>query len=293
MQPFLSHRRKGFRAKATGGVEYKFGSYTVHVFLSNGDFEVLPGDGLTCDVLVVAGAGSGGRYSGGGGAGGLIYHSGRSIAQGTHSAVIGAGGVQGYTYQGTVGEDTTFNSLTAKGGGYAGGQTVVGGVGGSGGGGGYDNLSGNDKAGGASNQSSVGGDSSTYGFGNAGGQGHTHTQWGIYAGGGGGGAGAAGVDGIADPGTRIAGNGGVGKDYSTVFGTTYGESGWFAGGGGSLIQAGAGFTGGVGGVGGGGDGSLSGCGDAGMANTGGGGGGGHGWASCGTGGSGIVIIRYL
>ena len=44
-----------------------------------------------------------------------------------------------------------------------------------------------------------------------------------FDGGGGGGAGAAGAI-----------DGGAGMDFSSTFGTTYGASGWFAGGGGGL-----------------------------------------------------------
>ena len=134
------------------------------------------------------------------------------------------------------------------------------------------------------------------GFGNAGGAGlgeqHAPPPSYVY-GGGGGGVGAPGES-ATDARSRRgrAGMGGEGKDFSTIFGSAFGTSGWFASGGSS-----AGYESGLNintntnkGGGGSGDNSnhnvpantLS----NGMANTGGGGGaGGHG-------GSGIVLIRY-
>ena len=108
--------------------------------------------------------------------------------------------------------------------------------------------------------------------------------------GGGGGAGAAGATGA------VSGNGGVGLDYSTEFGTDVGESGWFSGGAGGCGYNGstAGFAG-DGGNGGGADaGESSGDADSGLANTGGGGASAVGTSGDGgDGGSGVVIIKYL
>ena len=50
-----------------------------------------------------------------------------------------------------------------------------------------------------------------------------------FNGGGGGGGGAGGTGGVG--GVDSSGNGGIGKNYSDVFGTTYGDNGWFAEGG--------------------------------------------------------------
>ena len=121
---------------------------------------------------------------------------------------------------------------------------------------------------------------------------------------GGGGAGSAGHY----TARRYAGTGGHGIDLSTIFGTSYGESGVFGGGGGgggaddnsnynSNNQNGFRPQGGPGGGGdGGGGGNNAGTDGAnGVANTGGGGGGGYGGTpqyNGGTGGSGIVIVRY-
>jgi hypothetical protein len=296
---FADRLRMSSGIKAIGGTIYTFGLYTCHAFLEDDDFEVLVGDGLTCDVLVVGGGGAGGSRDagGGGGAGGLVYHSGRSIAQGTHSAVIGDGGPNAlgtcghYNCMGSNGDNTTFHSLTANGGGTGGAHNNLGGQAGGCGGGGSHHAT---WAGaGASTQSAVGGDSATYGFGTAGGVGYDagHDP------GGGGGAGA-----VGDPGNggsdNKAGDGGVGKDYSSVFGTTYGESGYFAGGGGGCQYNGWSIAKGLGGTGGGGDGGYYSGGytgqESGSANTGGGGGGfGSTGGLLGSGGSGIVIVRYL
>ena len=87
-------------------------------------------------------------------------------------------------------------------------------------------------------------------------------------------------------------NGGVGLDMSVHFGTSYGQSGWFAGGGG-----GAGYNGnaqGSGGQGGGGSGSGA-YGNPGTHGTGGGCGGGErdaGNHQGARGGSGIIILKY-
>ena len=114
-------------------------------------------------------------------------------------------------------------------------------------------------------------------------------------GGGGGGAGGLGQD--ATPNNNInytgkAGDGGVGLNYSSVFGTSVGHNGWFGGGGGGAGYSPSTDINGTGGTGGGGNGNSGGGGVAGTNGTGGGGGGG-GYANQlgGFGGSGIVIIR--
>jgi hypothetical protein len=261
----------------TGGTKYTYGGYTIHAFTSSATF-VADMDG-TVDVMIVAGGGgsSQGRFSsegswdGGGGAGGLIYKANENVTAGSYSIVIGSGG----GYYSTGGNSSAFGN-NALGGGYGGISTSGNGTsGGSGGGGGGD-------------QPTLGG-SGTAGQGHAGGPGTDPGGDPYYEqGGGGGGAGEAGnTDGI--------GYGGDGLDMSSYFGTTYGESGWFAGGG-----AGGGGTDGTGNInqGGQGGGGNSGtgyqivgaAGVAGTANTGGGGAGGR-YSK--TGGSGIVILRYL
>ena len=80
--------------------------------------------------------------------------------------------------------------------------------------------------------------------------------------------------------------GGDGLDMSAYFTTSFGENGYFAGGGGAFARNDNIPR--AGGLGGGGDGASSGT-----ANTGGGGGGRDAGVSSGAGGSGIVLIRYI
>lgn len=202
------------------------------------------------DYLLVAGGGSGaGSRGGGGGAGGVLSGT-ATLAVGTFSVVIGAGGTAGGN-----GSNSTWNGLTAVGGGAGG--TNAGSAGGSGGGGS------NGSAGGAG----------TAGQGNTGGTGNFALS---AAGGGGGGAAAAG--GSASP--NQGGNGGAGQSSAISGAVAY-----YGGGGGGNGDSGSG-TGGVGGGGNGGAGGNPGT--AGTANTGGGGGGGGTYA----GGSGVAVFSY-
>lgn len=233
----------------------------------------------TVSVLVVAGGGgAGNRYSGaGGGAGGLLYEASHAVTAQVYSVTVGAGGLGGKTdgayVSGDNGENSVFDDMTAIGGG---------------GGGAGGNAAGNGGSGGGSFNQDVTPGTGTAGpprQGYDGGQGLTDYATYTNAGGGGG-AGAVGQTAAAG----YCGDGGVGVDYSSVFGTGVGESGYFAGGGGG----GGTYSAGTGGTGGGGDGTTSGDGQAATANTGGGGGGSVGNnADGGNGGSGIVLIRYL
>jgi hypothetical protein len=242
------------------------------------------------DVLMVAGGGGGGKQvGGGGGAGGLLHYTNQSLS-GQKTIVVGNGGIGGDYGNGTTaysGNNTTFTGLDdAIGGGHGVSYNgIAGSTGGSGGGGG----------GGSTN-----GYAGTTGQGNAGGSGYDSS----WAGGGGGGAGGVGQNSSANTG----GVGGVGVDKSSVFGTTYGVSGWFAGGGGGCSQTGTG--GGAGGQGGGGRGgnnagTAEGVREKGVDHTGGGGGGsrdgkggsptsldpyGYETGDGGNGGSGIVLM---
>ena len=259
-------------------------SYKVHTFLSSGTFTTSASG--TVDVLVVAGGG-GGRQSGGGG-GGVRAISGNSVPAAAHTVTVGAGGAKadGSTATGTAGSNSQFNSIAATGGGYGGGtsnqyNTGSGGPGGSGGGGG-----GAGNAGSYSPVEGYAGGSSQNGPGCPG----------SAAGGGGGGAGGVGANGSG----QYAGAGGVGIDnnYRTGSNVKYG-----GGGGGwglytnpECSQSWYGIAGG-GGDGGGGSGAARGynnyqAGQDGTANTGGGGGGDF-FHNTGTGGSGIVVIRYV
>jgi len=252
---------------ATGGATSTDGDYCINSFTEDGTFSV-PSGTLTAEVLVVAGGGCG--YEGGGGAGGLVYHSLYS-ASGNINVTVGAGGTAGGN-----GENSVFGIMTANGGG-GGAVTYDGSPGGSGGGGGEcHNCVG--QLGGESTQGDSGGGT---GYGYAGGNGYN--SW-PYSAGGGGGAGAVGVNGA--PGA--SGAGGIGKQYSISGVATY----YAGGGGGGTSNAGA--SAGDGGLGGGGDGTSGPPGNPGTDNTGGGGGGIHnGGGIGGNGGSGIVIVRYL
>jgi alpha-tubulin suppressor-like RCC1 family protein len=229
-----------------------------------------PSGTLNVDILLVGGGGgSGYSYSGGGGAGGLVFSQNESVS-GQQSIVVGDGAngstERPYT---TTGFDTSAFGYTAKGGGQGGGDDQAGVSGGSGGGGSDANVSG-----GSSNQDSYSGK----GFGNNGGRSGGNGQ----GGGGGGGAGGSGDN-------APSGVGGIGKDYSSVFGTTYGVSGWFAGGGApsgdSRSGYGGPYAGGTGGQGGGGNYNQNG-----QPHTGGGGGGNRDGGNGYKGGSGIVIV---
>ena len=281
---------------------------------TNTTYSWTPISALTgASVLMVAGGGAGGCDNGGaGGAGGLIFSPSTNII-GSKTITVGAGAVEtpNQSTAGEKGADTTFGSLTAKGGGCGangnGTTTPTNNmIGGSGGGGDGENPTSNPQHyGGTSSQSSQSGDSGTYGYGNAGGNGSGG------AGGGGGGAGTAGangesvttdVGGIGGDGLNEVTIGGTTYNFATIYGAIYGEvlsgESWFAGGGGGANENNI-NTDVNGGKGGGGKGL--GANDQtdniikyGKAHTGGGGGGqthnGEGYA--GGGGSGIVIVHW-
>ena len=245
-------------------------------------------------ILVVAGGGSGGcSYGGGAGAGGLIYKATHELTPNTYNWVRGAGGAAQTVdaAAGNSGADSTWSidggatEFTAKGGGGGGGA----GGPGSGRAGGSAGGARDPSSGATANQTSQSGDSGTYGFGNNGGN-----SVGVpnYNSGGGGGAGSAGANATAS----VSGAGGTGKDYSSIFGTAVGDSGWFASGGGGGWVNNGGSAYGAASAGGGGDGAHThqGNSDAATALTGGGsGGGGSDGGDSGAGGSGIILVRYV
>jgi hypothetical protein len=270
---------------ASGGTEstYTAGglSYKSHTFTSSGTF-VVEGQG-DIDIMIVAGGAAGGGHggndgSGGGGAGGMVVQTGVSAAPGTYNVIIGAGGgATGGATRGNNGSNSSVSlsgAITAIGGGGGGSETSgarIGKDGGSGGGAGGYGV----KAGGLG----------TNGQGNNGGP---CTGPGD---GGGGGKGAAG-----NSGTTGTGGAGSGNAFRTGSNIDYA-----GGGGGSGDQRNSrGSGGGAGGSGGGGAGSNATSGSTpgnGSVNTGGGGGGaaGQNYAGAtvsGSGGSGIVVIRY-
>ena len=227
-----------------------------------------------CDILVVGGGGGGGvGGGGGGGAGGVVYKIGYTINAGSYIVSVGNGGIGGNTptTAGSNGVNSTFGNLfTALGGGGGGGDSgqLNGLSGGSGGGAGDEATAGLI---GASTQST----SASGGYGNAGG--NASNVGPQYGGGGGGGAGSVGGNGSSSNG----GAGGVGIIIDIT-----GSSVYYAGGGAGGTYSGAIASGGLGG-----GGNTD---QSGSNNTGGGGGSKSGKVSgyAGSGGSGIVIIRY-
>ena len=182
--------------KATGGQisYYNDGStdWIIHHFLNHDSkFKILAN--TTCDILVVAGGGGAGygAYSGAGGGGGVRYWDDTTVAAGTHTIIVGAGGQNPDSARGQIGGNSRFGTLTevvggGGGGNYGGGSNVVqygGGAGGSGGGGGCSSWSG-DVAGGAGTTDA---DSYVQGYAGETGYGNGDNSYG----GAGGGAGAA------------------------------------------------------------------------------------------------------
>jgi hypothetical protein len=238
-------------------------------------------------VLVVAGGGAGGYdCGGGGGGGGVVSNLSFAVTEGTNYVLtVGNGGAAVSGAVGSSGGNSTFSSITATGGGRGGGSANNGAIGGSGGGG-------------AGNPISTGGNGTSL-QGNSGATGiqYTVSSNQFYLGGGGGGAGGAGSQGTS--GNNTGGNGGVG-----ILNDITGSNVYYGGGGGGGTVSGnynVATYGGSGGLGGGGNagfggqnsnGSLTTPGTSGTNGLGGGGGAGGYTQLSGSGGSGIVILRY-
>jgi hypothetical protein len=272
--------------RATGGtmVTYDYADpdgthkYAAHIFTADGPFNVEQG-GMV-EVLLVGGGGPGGNNVGGGGGAGGTRHSSLTVTAGeTINVDVGAGGAPWNN-----GAPSVFSTLTANGGGRGGSHLTEAGQSG-GCGGGTANF--NPGTGGIGNQGQNGGNTS-----------------GDEAGGGGGWLSAGSAGSVNN------GKGGDGfnvsqyfPQFAPVLSSSYGSpAGWFAGGG---MGGRAGTTPGTGGNGGGG--GFGGTADwpispytihNGVANTGGGGAGeiapGHKTSRPpGSGGSGIVVVRYM
>ena len=315
---------------ASGGTITTCGNFKVHTFTGPGTFTVCsignPIGSTTVDYLVVAGGGGGGTQGGGGGgAGGMRFSdctycapspsaprggTALPVSAQAYPITVGGGGpgasgtASGAQGPGTSGNNSVFSTITSTGGGgggrsdYTSGSPIDPRTGGSGGGRGKNNNG----SGAAGNTPPV-----SPSQGNNGGA-TLSTPAGGTGSGGGGGAGAVGGCG-SGPETgpnqaQFNGNGGVGLEININGSNTFYAGG---GGGGSDVAPNPAppspVYGGLGGNGGGGNGALMGGnnsnnGQAGTANTGGGGGGaelsgpGPTDNSGGTGGSGIVIIRY-
>jgi len=272
-------------ANATGGTITTSGGNTIHTFNTAGngsstnDF-VVPGGSASVTYLIVGGGGSGGSAYGGGGGGGGFRTGSFTLGSGSTSATTytisaGAGGTAAaYPGAGGAGSNSTFNSITAYGGGRGAARptTTTGGSGGSGGGG---------------SDSGSGGSVSDPGYGFAGGNGP-----GNYGGGGGGAAGAG-----SNGAPNVPGTGGNGA-ASSITGSSVTYAG--GGGGGSASSSVNGAAGGSGGGGAGGkglspaDGNPGPTGSRGVPGTDGlgAGGGGGGYDNGGDGGNGVVIASY-
>jgi hypothetical protein len=234
-----------------------------------------------CDILVVGGGGGGGNSGsttydtgGGGGGGGVVYMVNKQLNSGTYNIVVGNGGAadtNGFDSKITdiSNNNITFDSisLVGKGGGKGAIFGGVGGNGGSGGGGTHPTTNG-----GVATQGNTFWNGSLYiagGF--NGGKPTANTR----------GAGGGGAREIGD--TDGAGYGGDGVQVNITGVNTY-----YAGGGNAYPNTTSTRSDGGGGI-------L--LGGSGLANTGGGGSGGFnnnvGLYTGGTGGSGVVIIRFL
>ena len=286
---------------ATGGDTIMTdGTYWYHTFISSGTFT--PKKSLSnVDYLVVAGGGGGGlSFGGGGGAGGLrstvtatggggSLESSLSLTAQAYAVTVGAGGAgaagdnPSYT-DGTNGNNSVFSTITSVGGGGGGSYGPSAGKnGGSGGGAGGGITYGNTNGGtGTTNQGYAGGAL-------------VRTSDLQTAAAGGGGSGSVGTSITTSGSDQPGGNGGSGVQI-TAFATptSTGVSSYYAAGGGGGVRDGsyAGGSGGGAGAGNGGGSENSGVGASATANTGSGGGGGFTASPAGSGGSGLVIVRY-
>jgi hypothetical protein len=308
---FVYDSNVGLYLAATGGNVFTSGGYRTHIFTTSNNFAVTNAgrtDG-SIEYFMVAGGGAGGAEAGGGGgAGGVLFGS-ASVVANTYVVTVGAGGTgvaastAGVSGSNTsvIGATTIGPGVVAVGGGGGGGRpgaNTTGRNGGSGGGGATTGPGARSPGGAAYGSGTLG---STL-QGSAGGESSSDPA----GGGGGGGAGGAGQP-TQNVGVGTAGTG-VGSPLSASIPGFFGTPGasptlrYFAGGGG-----GGGFPGrgpGPGSVGGGGAGGFftpgqpaNSIGVTGNVNTGGGGGGGAQSIPdpvnySGSGGSGIVVIRY-
>lgn len=220
-------------------------------------------------IIVGAGGNSAAQFSGGGGGGGVLHGS-TALTRGTYPVAVGQ-----QTPSVAQSPSSTFNGLTAQGGGQGGAQPNDGDPGASGGGGGGDNVT-----------NTVGGT----GVGGQGFAGGTNFLNGQAPGGGGGGAGAVGANASAPLGIAKGGDGGIGY-LDVLLTAVVGSNQYFGGGGGGGVGIGTGSTGGLGGGGAGGA-NASPAGVDGTFGLGGGAGGGGNPGTLANGGTGTVIVFY-
>jgi hypothetical protein len=266
---------------AIDGVNYK-----VHIFNSTGNLSCQPSRYV--DVLVVGAGGNGGGGGGsgggggGGGAGGVVFKTRHQLTVESYLVTVGSPSPQGIT----TGGDSTFDTITAYGGGAGGNYGTNGTNGGSGGGAGRD-------FGGSRTTATKGTGGGTL-YGNSGGiRTAGITAW--SGGGGGGGAGGVGSDGLGgSQSIEKGGSGGAG-----IANPIYSTPAFIAGGGGGGNQGSTKIAS-LGGSGVGGNGGTFAPyletytkPNSGAVNTCSGCGGGGGRYDMGYGSSGIVIIRYV
>ena len=217
---------------ATGGTITTDGDYTIHKFTSSGTFTTDTAQNV--EYLIVGGGGgsmgSGGHYDGGGGAGGMRSGTGHAVTAQSYTITVGAGGIAKTDSPGFVAAGaSSFDSISAAGGGCGGNQTDNSPSGGSGGGGWGYNIG---ASGGSGNTPST-----TPSQGNDGGNGvYGGSGGGNGSGGGGGGAGSAGSNGSGLNG----GAGGAGSQSSITGTAVYYAAG---GGGGKAWQGSHGSSG--------------------------------------------------
>lgn len=268
---------------ATASQAASLGGYRIHRYTETGTCSFVPALTGQVEVLVVAGGGGAGTdVGGGGGGGGVLYNASYPVIAGKrYKVTVGGGGAAGggpVGGTGANGGNSQFGSLVAIGGGGAGYYYARMGYNG-GSGGGQGGAGPNDRA---VIVGTIQPGEGTVGQGFRGGIRYA----GSIGGGGGGGAGGPGND---QWGYGADGGPGVPCDISGTM--TYYGGGGGAGDSGGTAQIG------YGGIGGGGDGDSRNAATAnlqvnGQPNTGGGGGGDGGFTQSGSGGSGIVIVRY-
>jgi hypothetical protein len=304
----------------SGVVVASSGGYCYVAFTNSGTNSWTAPSGVnSADFLIIAGggAGGGGAWGGGGGAGEVVHYTNYSVSSSSALNLnIGSGGTPGTasldpaSNRSNPGGNSWIGSssgVVAQGGGagasyaYNSSSTYSTGQNGGSGGGGTENIASNspfNNPGGTTTKTSSG---SRTGYGNNGGRGGPSAS--TQSGGGGGGSGEVG----AAAGTAVGGKGGNGTNVFSAWLSainsgmsaitdwqTATSTGFIAGGGGGGTTT----TRGAGGSGGGGRGGSNSDffnGESAIANTGSGGGGsGYGGSSKigGTGGSGLIIIRY-
>jgi hypothetical protein len=202
----------------SGGNAVISGDYIVRTFTTSDNLTISGGTLTGVDYLLIGGGGGGwntGSYRGGGGAGGLLQGTGLNLDSATYPVTVGARGNTSTTLSGiSNGGNSTFNGLTAVGGGYGGGVGPISYGGNNGGSGG-----------GAINAAGA----NSFGTGTAG-QGFNGGNAPFSPPGGAGGGGGAGGAGSAGNGDGAGGAGGIGVQ-SSITGTATYYAGGGAGGG--------------------------------------------------------------